>query len=100
MYEESDEIITSRNPKGGRPQAMGRMLFKETERAFHEVSQIETQTGICYMMGYCPCGRKVVAGEKWLRAFAGIVRRKYIEPMPRVPLRIRFAKFLLKGSPT
>lgn len=97
MYEELDEIIISRNPKGGRPQALGKMIFKDTERSFHEVSQLETQTGISYMMGYCHCGRKVIGGEKWMKALARALKGKYIEPTPRVPLRVRLARLLVKG---
>jgi len=62
---ETEEIILNHNPRGGRPQRVGTTVFKGLDRpeSLFEVREISSSRVIRIHLGYCACGRKVVADE-------------------------------------
>jgi hypothetical protein len=65
IFEEDTELILHRNPKGGKPQKIGATVStRDPYVQLYEISDIKEDCSLRYFLGYCACGRKVVAGEK------------------------------------
>ena len=94
-----DEVLMLHNPKGGRPQRVGKMVFlgMEPTGGFQEVSDLKEETEIRYNLGYCVCSRKIVIGRKRAMILAERFRQNRIEPR-RVPVRVRLARMLINTS--
>lgn len=99
-YEDGlDELLMSHNPTGGRPKRIGSVIFADDDRqSTYEVDQIKEETSIRYMLGYCVCGRKIIAGEKRAAVLAAAFEKRNIKAkIPMVPLRLRIARRLVSG---
>lgn len=94
MYENLDELLMERNPKGGRPMHVGTLFYKD--QMCVDVSAIKEETQIRYHLGYCTCGRRIVIGPNRVDIIVERLARKGMAPK-RAPLRERVGRFLLRG---
>jgi hypothetical protein len=98
MYENLDELLMEKNPKGGRPAHIGSLIFND--RTCIDLQQIKEECERRYHLGYCQCGRRIVVGENRAQALVETLGKRGFRPEPRrSPWRIRLAKRLLKSYP-
>jgi hypothetical protein len=96
-YPEMEEMITSANRNGGRPMALGHLLFQGSDQT--DVDRVVESSTIRYHLGHCSnCGKRIVIGSEMAKEVAGMFARKGILPKPTDPFKVRFAKMLLKHS--
>lgn len=96
MYEDLDEVLMYQNPKGGRPQMIGKMLLTGLEKAISEANDLKEETQIRYHLGYCTCSKKIVIGEKRARLFMeALNRNRFVMEKERVPIKVKLARFLI-----
>lgn len=79
---EYEEIVITHNPRGGRPQRLGATILKtmEPQDSLFEVKEISSSQVMRIHLGYCPCGRKVVADENRAIALLEALKGAYLRP--------------------
>ena len=98
MYDNLDELLMERNPKGGRPAHVGSLIFNDKTSV--DLQFIKEECERRYHLGYCVCGRRIVVGQNRAQALVDRLDRRGFQPVRRrVPLRIRLAKRLLRTYP-
>jgi len=65
-YDEELEMLMLHNPRGGKPQKIGATVYLglQPPNSTIDISEIKEDTSRRFHLGYCPCGRKITAGEK------------------------------------
>jgi hypothetical protein len=69
-FEDELEILMLTNPRGGKPQQMGRTYWIGMQTGCQspedvvEISAIREDSSKRFHLGYCKCGMKISAGEK------------------------------------
>lgn len=60
------EFLMLQNPRGGRPQKIGASIYVplEPKNSLVEISEITESSVMRFHLGYCACGKKIVAGER------------------------------------
>lgn len=92
---EHDEMLLFHNPKGGRPQKIGKLIWKGPDQ--HEINQIREESQIRFFLGYCPgCGIKNVIGQRRAEVlFKALKRQGITEPKIKMPFKQKIAELIL-----
>lgn len=83
---EYEEIVINHNPRGGRPQRPGTTIHKsmEPQDSLFEVKEISSSQVMRIHLGYCQCGRKVVADENRAIALLEALKGACLRPSASV----------------
>lgn len=94
---EEDEILYDANSNGGRPKKVGGSVWKDPNQV--EISSVGEDSSLRLHLGYCRCGRRIVAGSKRAGYLRDALERMHVERRSsKVPLRVRIGRMLLAES--
>lgn len=96
--DEYQEMVMSRNPRGGRPVQAGNTVWQAKDT--QDISEIREDVQRRLMLGYCTCGKKIVVGYNRAEHLMSAMQKRGIEPARRDPVRLRIAKLLVSGLAT
>lgn len=94
--EEFDELVLTRNPRGGRPTEIGKIVFKNDDDTDCNGVPKPCAT-IRYHLGYCRgCGSKIIISQERAEHLMYKLKKQGIEPKKyALDWRLKLVKFLL-----